>query len=337
MDAIRNIALNEIKIRANWNIRTEPVADHINDLVESIKAIGITHPILLNEKLEVVAGHRRLAACKMIGCETISARIKSFPSEEIERLHHIDENLQTKTLSDKDQDKALSERKKIWKKLFPVAPGRKAEDEKRNKTFEKETTEKTGMSESTVRRKILRADESTEAVRSAYETDQIQSGHIDSLVKLPPAFQDIALEKILKNNLSIAETRLMVSDIINKNKTAIVREAAKDFNRKEKEKQKAEDKKEPNDKEEIIERPDLDTKQAEDLKVDLDIDVDKIENTAYTKKLHNHIKALNLIVIKFIKEESWHGVDAQVLEPLKTDFETMAHNLNVLKEVFTTE
>ena len=58
-------------------------------LMDSITAIGLLHPILVNEDLLLIAGERRLESCKHLGWKEIPARIVSL--DEIRAQH--DENV----------------------------------------------------------------------------------------------------------------------------------------------------------------------------------------------------------------------------------------------------
>jgi len=58
--------------------RFEIVDDQVLELAESIKTIGLLQPLVViahGERFEVVAGHRRLKACRMIGKKTVAVNV----------------------------------------------------------------------------------------------------------------------------------------------------------------------------------------------------------------------------------------------------------------------
>ena len=67
------------------------------ELVESIKAYGLLHPVvvrtLADGRYEMVSGHRRKRACELAGIETIPARIMELTRDEA-ILMMVDSNLQ---------------------------------------------------------------------------------------------------------------------------------------------------------------------------------------------------------------------------------------------------
>lgn len=73
-------------------IRTHMSAEALNDLVDSIRTNGLIQPIVVKEKngrYEVVVGHRRLQAHRMLELAEIEAIIKDYtePQAESAKLH----------------------------------------------------------------------------------------------------------------------------------------------------------------------------------------------------------------------------------------------------------
>jgi len=52
--------------------------DNINFLAESISNKGLIQPVIITQKNILVAGHRRLTACKKLGLKTIPCIKKTF-------------------------------------------------------------------------------------------------------------------------------------------------------------------------------------------------------------------------------------------------------------------
>jgi len=80
----------------------------LNELASSIKAHGVLLPILLRrdgERLEVVAGERRLRAARMAGLDVVPALVKEFTSSQALEVALV-ENLQREDLNPIEQSEA---------------------------------------------------------------------------------------------------------------------------------------------------------------------------------------------------------------------------------------
>lgn len=327
-DQIHYLKMENIVVRKNWNIRDEVSMDSIASLAESIQAIGLQNAIIVNESIELVAGYRRFCACKQLGFTDIKARVVSFNTTDHERLAHIDENLQTKSLSPKNLERALSERKAIWTKLYPTVTGRPRNDRPVAGSFEKETAAITGQNKGTIKKQVNRVDLSSEGVRAAYENNEITKSHVDELVRLPISMQDFAMKKIIEKNLGIAETRLLILDFIEKNKMAIVKEAVKKFH--------ATDDNDKKEEKEFIEEMPSEVEEAPKPDDGFDpfneINIEGIENAAMSKRIDNHVKSLNILLVKYIREEAWNGVDVSTLLDVSKDIVALESNIVIIKK-----
>ena len=82
-------------------------------LVESIKAYGLLHPVVVrpleNGSYEMVSGHRRKRACELAGIETIPARIMKLTRDEA-ILMMVDSNLQRDKILPSEKAKAYKMR-----------------------------------------------------------------------------------------------------------------------------------------------------------------------------------------------------------------------------------
>src|SRR6266567_8722341 len=91
------------------NIRTSFDDEKLRELADSIRERGVLHPIVLRrkgQKLELIAGERRLRAAKLAGLKTIPAIVREADDSEV-AFDRIIENLQREDLSDEDQYRAL--------------------------------------------------------------------------------------------------------------------------------------------------------------------------------------------------------------------------------------
>jgi ParB family transcriptional regulator, chromosome partitioning protein len=104
---VEQIPLSAVAVAGN--IRTTFDDEKLRELADSIRERGVLHPIVLRrkgQKLELIAGERRLRAAKMAGLKTIPAIIRDADDAEV-AFDRIIENLQREDLSDEDQYRAL--------------------------------------------------------------------------------------------------------------------------------------------------------------------------------------------------------------------------------------
>lgn len=101
---LRMISPSKFPVRYSGGEDTAAMAD----LKESIKRHGLLHPILvrpLEHGFEIVAGHRRFAACRSLHHRFISCRICEFGDREAFEIQ-ISENLQRKTMDPLEEAEA---------------------------------------------------------------------------------------------------------------------------------------------------------------------------------------------------------------------------------------
>lgn len=220
----------KILVRENWNLRTDE--GDLTSLVESIKQSGVLQPLIVNGKMELIAGHRRLAAAKLAGVDLIPVEMRNCDAPDTEeRLINIDENLERSALEGADLDKAIALRKQIYEKLRPASKKRGMAKKKavdaaaasgdataigETKSFTQDTVEKTGMSERAVQQSIKRVEGASDAVMASYEAGELKQKQVDFLVKLTTVQQDELLPKV--KGMSAAETEDEVRKVTGKKK-----------------------------------------------------------------------------------------------------------------------
>ena len=85
--------------------RTEFPEAELQELADSIRAVGIALPLLVrpidSERYEIIAGERRWRAAQLVGLDTVPALVKTVGDELADQLHLV-ENIQRENLSTAD-------------------------------------------------------------------------------------------------------------------------------------------------------------------------------------------------------------------------------------------
>ena len=112
------LEINDVLVDDKERIRITSGKD-VDELKDSINDLGLFHPILVNEDNKLIAGYRRLKACKELGWETIPVFIKFNINKTEELSIELQENVRRKNLSPYEIDIALAKLKRIYEELHP--------------------------------------------------------------------------------------------------------------------------------------------------------------------------------------------------------------------------
>ncbi len=88
----------------------------LTSLMESLDKIGQLNPIILDSKMELIAGYRRLAAAKKLGWTKISATILEIHDKADKLAIEIDENVHRLAFDDADLTEAYKRLQKLRRK-----------------------------------------------------------------------------------------------------------------------------------------------------------------------------------------------------------------------------
>jgi ParB family chromosome partitioning protein len=88
----------------------------LTSLMESLDKIGQLNPIILNSKMELIAGYRRLTAAKKLGWTKISATILEIHDKADMLAIEIDENVHRLAFDDADLAEAYKKLQKLRRK-----------------------------------------------------------------------------------------------------------------------------------------------------------------------------------------------------------------------------
>jgi ParB family transcriptional regulator, chromosome partitioning protein len=106
MDPITKAGVEQVPIsKIVVGVRRRQKLGDIRGLSRSIKEHGLLHPIIVRNGNELVAGQRRLEACKRLGWTSISTRRVETMSDEDLRAIEFEENAARLALSDYEGSK----------------------------------------------------------------------------------------------------------------------------------------------------------------------------------------------------------------------------------------
>ena len=200
--------------------------EYVNKLALSIKNTGLIQPITVSQDNVLIAGYHRLEALKSLSITDTEVNVVEAYDLEME-LMEIDENYVRKELTRVDKLIQLKRRREIYEIRFPetkkgFSQAKGARDKRKlnsvtanlrvteitnskPKSFIKDTSEKTGVSERTLFRdaKISSGlmDETLNLIKeSGVELTQIQ---LQQLSKMPNGTQKVFAKKMIKSETII--------------------------------------------------------------------------------------------------------------------------------------
>ena len=113
MSILEEVEINQIKVGTRLRKIDQ---DKVNDLVESIRLVGLLHPIVVDANNNLLAGNHRLEAYRTLGKDQIPAQIIDMDELNAE-LVQIDENLILNQLTILETAEHLIRREEILTKL----------------------------------------------------------------------------------------------------------------------------------------------------------------------------------------------------------------------------
>ncbi|MDF9825680.1 ParB family chromosome partitioning protein [Breznakia sp. PF5-3] len=199
MSEVREINIDEIEINPHQP-RVFFDRDAIEELAVSIKENGLVQPLTVREKgnhYELIAGERRLRACKYLEYTKVPAYIVSSSDSQSMYMALI-ENVQREDLSSIEEAKA-------YLRIMQL-----------NNMTQGELSDKIGKSQPSIANKIrlLNLDVN---VQNAIESKLISERHARALLSLDSEKQNEVLSKIIKNKWTVAQTENAVKSTSMKN------------------------------------------------------------------------------------------------------------------------
>ena len=171
--------------------------DALADLADSIREHGIIQPLTVRKLqsgyYQIIAGERRWRAARMAGLDQVPAIVIEADDRKAMELAMI-ENLQREDLNPMEE-----------------AEGYRQLMEQYNLTQE-ETAQRVGKSRSAVAN-ALRLLNLCPSVRAMVEDGRLTSGHARTILPLSPALQKKAADAVLKSDLSVRQTELLMKKL----------------------------------------------------------------------------------------------------------------------------
>lgn len=101
---IKDIIINK-RVRKN-------VGD-LDQLSESMKKFGQMHPVIVNKKMELISGFRRVQSAKQLNWKTVFAIVIDVNSESEKLTMEIEENLRRKDFTEEEKIEGFSKLAKL--------------------------------------------------------------------------------------------------------------------------------------------------------------------------------------------------------------------------------
>lgn len=219
---IQTIDIKKIKVSKT---RRKSDEAKIKELADSIKSLGLIHPIVVDDENNLVAGLHRLSACESLGWDKIKATVYTKNSD-LMKLLEIDENLMRNELNYVERGEVLVDRQEVYDKLFPtksdepklrslkgVKDSKNGKDDSEGATvapsFTEDTASKTGLSQRTVQVDIQIAKNLNEDVKEQVidliNEDKIQKNDVMKIARKDEKDQKKILNLIEKKDYDVKD------------------------------------------------------------------------------------------------------------------------------------
>jgi len=188
----------------------------VSDLVGSIAAVGLITPISVTTDCppRLIAGLRRITACRQLGWE----RIPAIPTDANAELVEIDENLCRVELTALERAQHLARRKQVWEALYPATRHGTNQHTKGDAppSFAASSAQATKQSGRTIRRAVKIAegldDEAADLISGTPTADNQQE--LQRLARLPVEDQRAVAQLLADGEVTrvkVAQRRLRAS------------------------------------------------------------------------------------------------------------------------------
>lgn len=184
-----------------WQARTVFSPEEIDGLAESIRQNGLLQPISVRraeEGYQLIAGERRLRACIRAGLERVPAILYEQSDEQMAALGLL-ENLQRRDLNPFDQARGMRDVISLWG------------------CSQAEAAARLGLAQPTLANK-LRLLQLTEPQQQYILENGLTERHARSVLRLPAAMRDVALEHMARHKLTVRAADAYVEQLMTQQK-----------------------------------------------------------------------------------------------------------------------
>jgi ParB family chromosome partitioning protein len=199
VDIVKELNINDIKPNP-YQPRKHFDENSLNELANSIKQHGLLQPIVVIQKDDgyvLIAGERRLRACKIAGLESIKSIVADIKSEKFRELALI-ENIQREDLNPIELAKSYKELIDEYQITQEELAG----------IVNKSRTQVTNT---------IRLLNLTQNVQELILSNRLTQGHAKVLVGLDEGDQKVVADTIVGQRLSVKETENLVKNIKHNN------------------------------------------------------------------------------------------------------------------------
>ena len=195
------------KIKVKHNFRED---FNLKSLVENMGKRGLLQPIVITRDNVLVAGERRLRAAKELGWKAIDCHVRDYEVKDDAIADGAYENLRRASYRPGEQSKALAWLKEYEQKAGEVTT--KKDTGRGNKgagrpSFAAKTSEKTGISERTVKEKTRIGERASASVLKALDDEKITQKQALQICRLETkGDQDALLKDVVKEDLPLCDT-----------------------------------------------------------------------------------------------------------------------------------
>ncbi|MES1927413.1 PRTRC system ParB family protein [Salinisphaera sp. T31B1] len=187
-----NLPISQIEVQADFNPRRFFNDDALNELTESVRTQGVLQSILVRPTGEgaryyLVAGERRFRAAQRAGLTSIPAQVRQMTDEAALAAATAENGAR--------EDISVAEEARLAKRAVSLSEGDRDEAAKL-----------LGWKRSRVDARLMLLHACDE-VLDALERSQIKIGHAELLSTLPKATQQGTLEKIIADEISVADLK----------------------------------------------------------------------------------------------------------------------------------
>ncbi|HBU38549.1 MAG TPA: chromosome partitioning protein ParB [Planctomycetaceae bacterium] len=181
-----------------WQPRSEMSADDLIDLASSLEEHGLVQPIVVrskNDRYQLIAGQRRLAAARRLGWEKVPVRLLEVNDRQMSEIAIV-ENLQRRDLDPLEKATSFKQYLSTWGGT------------------QEELAKRLSVDRSTVAN-LIRLLELPEVVQQKLRAGKISMGHARALLPLGDEHEQVTLaEKVVTQGLSVRAVESEIQEIL---------------------------------------------------------------------------------------------------------------------------